>query len=228
MRRFLVSLPLIAAVAFIASLEVRAPARLQAAATVQAPYNSNYTYFDLGSVPGLPASYGGLTILPSNTNKLLIGGTANNVNGRIYSIDLVRDSNGHITGFSGTASLYSWGAYNDGTVMFGPGGVLFVTEYNVNRLGQIKPGVPNTAAYDKDVNLTTAGVASSVGSMNIVPAGFPGAGSTKIWSYSSGGWYNATLTPDGSGTYDVTGVTLRATSDVGPEGFIFIPPGSPI
>ena len=176
MRRMLATLVVLTIIAVVAAMEVRPPGPAQAAVTVQAPFNASYTFFSLGSVPGLPTSYGGLTILPSNTNKLLIGGSANSAGGRIYSIDLVRDGSNHITGFSGTASIYSWGAYNDGTVLFGPGGVLFVTEYSVNKIGELKPGVPNTSAYDKDVGLTALGVGAagdSVGSLNFVPAGFP-------------------------------------------------------
>jgi hypothetical protein len=64
--------------------------------------------------------------------------------------------------------------------------------------------------------------------MNFVPGGFPGAGQLKIVSYDTGQWYTASFAPDGSGTYDITSPVLNTTIDVGPEGFVYVPVGSPI
>src|SRR5687767_2301264 len=108
--------------------------------TIQPPYNASYTLLNLGAVPGLPTPYGGLAFLPSNPNVIVIGGLANSPSGALYSIGVVRDAQNHITGFTGTATLSSEGQYNDGGVVFGPGGVLFYTRYPVNELGQIEPG----------------------------------------------------------------------------------------
>jgi len=110
------------------------------AQVVQPPYDSSYTVTDLGAVPGLPAPYGGLTFLPSNSNTIVIGGAANNVSGALYSIGVVRGAGSHITGFTGSVAAYSEGQYNDGGVVFGPGGVLFYTRYPVNQVGEVKPG----------------------------------------------------------------------------------------
>ena len=68
-------------------------------------------------------------------NTLLIGGAANSSAGRIYQVGVIRDENMHITGFSGTASVYpipqaAIGLFNDGGVAFGPQNVLFVTRYS--------------------------------------------------------------------------------------------------
>ena len=143
------------------------------AQTVQPPYDASYSVLSLGSVPGLPTNYGGLTFHPSDSDVLIIGGAANVATGALYSIEVVRGVCNHITGFTGTAALYSEGQYNDGGVVFGPGGVLFYTKYPVNQLGQIEPG---SAVNDKVVDLTPLGVAGSVGAINFVPAGFAGAG----------------------------------------------------
>jgi hypothetical protein len=191
-------------------------------------FASDYSCASLGSVPGLPATYGGLTLKYDDTNTLLIGGAANGVTGRIYQIGVVRDANMHITGFSGSASLYpdansTIGSYNDGGVVFGPGNVLFVTRYPFNELEQTKPG---SNAPDKVIGLTALGIAPSVGSIGFVPAGFPGEGQMKVLSYGGGGWYTATFSPDGAGTYDITATTLGSQIDGGPEGIAFVPPGS--
>ena len=60
-----------------------------------------------------------------------------------------------------------------------------------------------------------------------VPNGFPGAGGFKMVSYSGGSWYDAGLTPDGNGTYDLVNVNFRVQITGGPEGFVYVPPASP-
>jgi hypothetical protein len=195
------------------------------AQTVLPPYDASYTLLDLGAVPGLPAPYGGLTFLPSNPNVIVIGGAANSGVGALYSIGVVRDAQSHITGFSGTAAVYSEGQFNDGGVVFGPGGVLFYTRYPNNEIGQIEPG---STVNDRIIGLTALGITSSVGALNFVPGGFPGAGQLKIVSYDSGDWYTASFAPDGAGTYNITAPVLNTTINVGPEGFVYVPIGSPI
>jgi len=183
-------------------------------------YAGSYSAISLGSVPGVSPLYGGIAF--ENPSTLLIGGFANNSSGEIYAIGVTRGVGGHITGFSGTATILSDGAYNDGGLQYGPGGVLFYTQFPYNNIGEIKPGSSTT---NKVVNLTGL-VTSSVGALAFVPAGFPGAGQFKIVSYSGGGWYTATLTPDGSGTYNIASATLNVTPGGGPEGIAYVPLGS--
>ena len=193
------------------------------AQTLQAPFDAEYSVVDLGSVMGVPTNYGGLTIKFDDPSTLLIGGSANNATGKLYAITVVRDGSGHITGFSGTASLYADAANNDGGVAYGPGNLLFLTRYPLNQMGQTKPG---SSATDKIVNLTALGVASSVGGLGFVPAGFPGAGKLKVVSYNAGTWYTVPLTPDGSGIFDAGTATLAVTLVGRPEGIAYVPQGS--
>ena len=206
---------------------------LSVSATVQAQvlgsdFAANYTVTDLGSVDGLPPNYGGLTFL--GTNTLLIGGAANGAAGSLYTIGVVRDAQGHITGFNGAAARYGTqiGAYNDGGVAFGPGGVLFTSRWPVNELGQTKPG---STTEDKIIDLGALGVASSHAGINFVPTGFAGAGLAKLVSWSGGQWYSASLQADGTGTYDLIGLnqvdldlSTAAVDNLGggPEGFVYI------
>lgn len=206
------------------------------AITLGGDFSADYTATSLGSVPGLPPLYGGLTFLDGDT--VIIGGNANTAAGRIYQVDVVRGGSGHVTGFSGAATLYpgagsTMGAFNDGGVVFGPGGVLFLSRWPVNALGQVKPG---SLSEDKIIDLAAAGVASSHAAINFVPAGFGGAGEVKLVSWSGGQWYSATLTPDGSGTFDLAGLAqvdldpaLGGIQNVpgGPEGFVYIASGNP-
>jgi plastocyanin len=100
--------------------------------------------------------------------------------------------------------------------------VLFLARYSSNQVGQIRPGSTGT---DKVVSLSSS--AQSSGGLNFVPPGFPGAGQLKVVSYDSGKWFTVTLAPDGAGTYDVTSEKHETTIVGGPEGFIYVPPGSP-
>ena len=205
------------------------------AQTMAPGFAANYSIFNLGSVPGLPSNYGGLTFLDDNT--LLIGGAANSASGSLYTISVTRGVGGFIDGFSGSAQRYGGpngtiGEYNDGGVVFGPGGLLFTARWPINGLGQTKPG---SIDEDKIIELAPLGVASSLAALNFVPTGFGGAGLVKLVSYSGGQWYSAGLTPDGNGTFDLAGLAQvdldPAQAGIqnlpgGPEGFVYIAAGS--
>lgn len=173
-----------------------------------------YSCTDLGQPGDIPAPLGGLTFLDSNT--LLIGGAANNSAGVIRQVDVVRGSGGHITGFAGASTAFATAPNIDGGLSFGPGGVLFATGFPDNTLLQYKPG---STTPDKIITLPDA--SASVGALTFVPTGFNGAGQLKVVSYNNGGWFTATLTPDGLGTYDVA-LNLKTAIVGGPEGMAYI------
>src|SRR4051794_19600265 len=86
---------------------------------------------------------------------------------------------------------------------------------------------PAAAPRIKTVQLSPLGVASSVGAITVIPAGFANAGKLMIASYNAGSYYLATPTADGSGTYNIGTATLGTTPGAGPEGFAYIAAGSP-
>ncbi len=194
------------------------------AQTIQPPYNGSYSFVDLGSVPGVPTNYGGVTFHPTNANILMIGGAANGGTGAVFMVNVVRGAGNHITGFTGSATQFCTAPYIDGGLVFGPGNVLFATGWNANLLHQVKPG---STAPDKTITLSTVGIASSPGAFQITPPGFPGAGTVRIASYSGGQCYRAQLAADGLGTFNLTNVTAGPVLAVGPEGIIYPPAGSP-
>ncbi|MFO7613256.1 MAG: hypothetical protein R6W71_01305, partial [Bacteroidales bacterium] len=158
---------------------------------------AGYTLTDLGSITDLPAQYGGLTIRPEDPNTLYIGGSANLSNGALYTVPLVRDPESQsITGFDGPATLFVDAPNIDGGVYFAPNGTLLFTRYSMNELGQILPD--NTYV---STSLTQYGVSSSVGSLAIVPSGYPGAGNLIFSSYNASMVYRVPYTIDGSGQY---------------------------
>ncbi|MEZ5964833.1 MAG: hypothetical protein R3F56_13390 [Planctomycetota bacterium] len=195
-----------------------------AAQQLAPPFDQSYSFVSLGTPPGVPGSLGGCTFKIGDPDALFICGAANGSSGQLFRIGLTRDAQRNITGFSGPAVLVSSAANNDGGLEFGPGGVLFFTRYSMNELGMIKPG---STAPDKVVALTPLGMPASVGSLRLVPAGFPNSGKLKLASYNAGRFATADLVPDGNGTFDVLNLTLGTTPGGGPEGIFYVPPDSP-
>ena len=207
------------------------------AQTIDPFYAGNYSFIDLGQALTVPPSYGGLTFKAGDPNTLLLGGGANVTSAGIYALGLTRDSGNHVTGFSGiSATVVSANSPNggiDGGLAYGPGNVIFYTSYSDNYIGQIKPG---SLGPDKLIDLSPLGLSSSVGALAFVPNTFGGGGHLKILSFDGDKWYDATVTPDGSGTFNITAVgpalSLPASNGLeiqaGPEGVIFIPAGNPL
>ena len=188
-----------------ATLTIGSVSGLHAAVTIDPHYAATYRTFELGSAAGVPDNYGGLTFKLGDPNTMLVGGMANGPGAKVYSVAVLRDASGHITGFQGTATVFAnangvTGGI-DGGLAYGPGGVLFYTSFADNRIGQIEPA---STGPDKLVNLTPLGVTGSVGGLAFVPAGMPGAGRLKLVSILGNRWYDATVTPDGTGTYNIT------------------------
>jgi hypothetical protein len=178
---------------------------------------------DLGPAGNITNPYGGLNIVAGNNNVLLLGGTANQAGGLFYTVPVTRGVGNHIISFGSPSALGTAGAYNDGGLAYGPGGVLFYTQYPVNQVSEILPG----GTFDsKTVTLAPLGIAASTGALNFVPAGFPGAGHLKISSWSGGQWYDVAYSPDGAGTYNLDSATYINSYPGGPEGFIYVPHGS--
>jgi hypothetical protein len=186
---------------------------------------AGYTLTDLGSVDKLPSRYGGLTIRPEQPNTLYICGYANEGAGNLYTVALTRDAvTHHITGFADSAVFYAAAPSNDGGLFFAPNGTLLFTRYSMNHLGQILPN--NTYVT---TSLSELGIASSVGSVALVPSGYPGAGNLIIASYNAAIFYHVPYTIDGAGLYilanQISEVSVSGIAN-GPEGMAYIPAGS--
>src|SRR5690348_11110622 len=120
------------------------PTPVRAQIALQSPFDTDYSFVDLGAVPSLPPNAGGLTFAPGDSSRLLIGGAANGPAAQVFSIGVTRDATSHLNGFVGTATLFAnaggiaGGGGIDGGLSFGPGGVLFYTSYPDNSIGEIK------------------------------------------------------------------------------------------
>lgn len=199
-----------------------------ALAATLGPDFGSYTVVDLGPITGVPEPYGGLTLKAGEPNVLLIGGAANEAEGAIYSVPLTRNAGGQITGFAGPATLFASAPYIDGGLAYFPGTqVLVYTAYDVHQIGQILPG---SAAPDRVDDAGALGIVSSVGSLAFTPAFAPGAGQLRVLSYDGGGFYTVPYALDAvaaDGTYQLGTAVLGAQLSGGPEGILYVPPGSP-
>ena len=109
------------------------------AATIAPFYANSYSLDNLGSVSGVPTRYGGLTFMADDPNIILLGGTANTSSGLFYEIPVTRGPDNHIVSL-GSATRLGFGINNDGGIAYGPGGVLFYSEWPINMVGEVKPG----------------------------------------------------------------------------------------
>ncbi|HUJ49819.1 MAG TPA: IPT/TIG domain-containing protein [Bryobacteraceae bacterium] len=184
-------------------------------------FSSLYSITDLGSVSGVPVPYSSLVFQSGKPNVLLLGGGSTKSTGEIYSVPLARNATtNHVTSLGSPAPFAS--APNiDGGLIYAPNGDLFFTEYNLNQIGEIKPG---HASPDKTV---PAPVSPSTGSLQIVPAGFAAAGRLVIDSIDTSQFCSTTLTADTSGTYDIGNCSATVSGSNKTEGIIYVPAGMP-
>ncbi len=187
-------------------------------------FAASYSIRSLGPIPGVPSAIGGITFKSNDPDVLLVGGAANSTVGAIYAARVTRDGSGQINGFEGPAVKYANAPGIDGGIAYGPGNVILYTTWPDNTVGEIKPG---GSGPSKSVKLNALGVANSVGAIAIVPPGFPGAGRLKLTSYNASLWYDTALSPDGSGTFDVSSPSPSIAIASGPEGIVFVEGGNP-
>ena len=195
------------------------------APTLTSSFSSHYSLVDLGSVPHVPPAYGGLTFMPEDPNTLLIGASAATPDAGIYSVKVLRDSDNFITGFGEVSFLakapgrLGAGGLDAGLTYSPKGDVLLYTSYPDNSIGQIKSG---SSSPDKQIDLDALGVPASAGSLAFVPEGFAGAGRLKFTSYTANLFYDTTITPDGSGTYDIAASSKSVKLEGGLDGFVYV------
>ena len=195
---------------------------------LQPPFDEDYLFTNVGALPELLDFLGPIVFPPGDSDTLIYGTSANSDDtGVLNSIAVVRDGNGHITGFSGDPTFVANADGNDGGADFAPNGTLFVTTYGAtvgNRILEYKPGSTDP---DKMIDLSTIGVTGSTGALRFVPAGFDGAGSLKVTDYSDDAWYTVPFVENGSGTYDLGAASLDAqfADETGPESPVYVRSG---
>lgn len=192
---------------------------------IAAEFEEFYTTFELGPVPGIPpeARLGGSTILFDDDDTLLVAGFSEAVNGKIYRIGVVRGACGHIVDFEGQASVVADTPYVDANLVYVKSGLLFYTEWPVNRISQLLPGAMAPA---KTTDLGGIGITPSPGGLGFVPPNFNDPGGMRALSWAGGEWYHLTRTENGE-VYDLSDAVQTAKLPNGPGGFSYVPEGSP-
>ncbi len=187
------------------------------------PWAADYSITNLGGAPGVPGYYGGLAFARNDPTRLLVGGDANTSIGAVYSVRVQRDATGHVVGFDGSAVKLADAPFIDGGLSYAPNGVLLYTAFPINVLGQIPPGASGPS---KTVLLSGLGVGGSVGGCAVVSTS-SGATRLKLTSPGVSRWYDAPLTPDGLGTFNVGLATPRGPSTPSAGSMVFVGPGQP-
>ena len=109
------------------------------AQTIDPFYSGSYSLTNV-AIAGVPIHYGGLIFKAGDPNTLIIGGEATEASGRFYEVPVVRGAGNHIVAF-GAPVVRGFGAYNDGGIAYGPGGVLFYSQYGAERGGAGETGL---------------------------------------------------------------------------------------
>jgi hypothetical protein len=192
--------------------------------TVNPNFGGCYAIRELGAVSGVPFAYGGITFKHDDPDVLLIGGSIDNSNGAIYAVRVTRDEEGAINGFDGAAEVFASAENIDGGLTYGPNNVLFFSRFPSHSIGQIRPG---WTSPDKYTDMSTV-LPASLRTLQFVPPGFPGAGRFKVASWSSSDWCDVSITPDGTGLFNIAS-SPNTTINVGggPEGIVYVQPGNP-
>ncbi len=189
------------------------------AQTLGETFQKDYKLTDLGRVRGLPTRQGGLVLKSDDANVLLIGGNANRATGKLFAVKVRRSDDDSIESL-GNAAFFADAPYNDGGLCYAPNGVLLCAQWPVNNLGQLAIGARTPGRV---LNLGGESQKHSLASLNF----FAPTGHLKMLTWSSGGWYDAQLRPAGDGSYDVVRRTHVTNLQGGPEGFVYVPKGSP-
>lgn len=191
------------------------------------PFDTLYTVYDLGPVPGVPNPLGGTTVKVDETGALLIAGASERADGALYRIGLSRDACGHVLGFTGTATQVATAPYVDANLVYWNPDLLLYTEWPQFALSQLPTGATAPARRTdlRPLGVTATGD-SGPGGIGVVPAGLAGAGGLRIVTWPAGNWYRVSTAPDGA-LVAITGVTHTATLPNNPGGFAYVPAGSP-
>src|SRR5687768_16426290 len=94
------------------------------AQTVQPPFAGAYSITNIGAIPGLPTNYGAIVFDRDDPNTLLCSTWDLVGQQNLYSIGVVRDAQGHVTGFSRTVTPRAQADYIDAGLDYHPTGVL--------------------------------------------------------------------------------------------------------
>ncbi len=191
------------------------------------PFDTLYRVYDLGQVPGVPNNLGGTVVKSTDPNVLLVAGASETSAGAIYSINLQRDTCGHIIGFAGTATLVANTPNVDANLVYASPDLLLYTEWPLYTLSQLRTG---STTPDRSTDFIALGMSptgdSGPGGLGRVPPSLAAANQLRVVTWPGGRWFHVETAPDGN-LLSITGTTQTATLPNEPGGFAYVPAGSP-
>jgi hypothetical protein len=190
------------------------------------PFDTLYTVYDLGPVPGVPNPLGGAVVKAGDPSRLWIAGASERPEGAIYEIEVERDACGHIIGWRGTATQVAATPYVDANLVYLRSDLLIYTEWPRFNVSQLPAGASAPAAT---TDLRTIGLPATgdqgPGGIGLVPPGLAAAGQLRLVTWPVGAWVHAAATP--GPLWTLTSVTQTQTLPNNPGGFAYVPAGSP-
>lgn len=195
--------------------------------TVSPPFDMVYKAYDLGAVPGLPATrYGGCLIDRDDPNLMYIGVDSETPMGSIYAVNVVRGCGQHIIGYSGMARRVASAPYVDANLFYDRDGNILYSMWPNNQIAVLPRGA---MAPSQTIDLDPLGIPhnASPGGLAFVPMGFTGAGELRAAGWSDYGWFRVPYTYSG-GRYTLQAAERRAMFTVGTGGIAYVPMGSPM
>lgn len=192
-----------------------------------APFDTLYRVYDLGEVPGVPNPLGGTVVSSADPNILLVAGASESTTGAIYAIGVSRDACGHITSFTGTASMVAATPYVDANLVYTSADLLLYTEWPQYNVSQLRTGstAPDRSTYFGAIGMDTTGD-SGPGGLGLVPPNLAAANEMRVVTWPGGRWFHVASAPDGD-LLNISGTTLTVTLPNEPGGFAYVPAGSP-
>lgn len=193
-------------------------------------FSSLYSITNLGSVQGVPPPYSSLLFQAGNPNVILLGGDSTFTTGQIYTVSVTRDVASQHVSRLGTPTPYVRAPNIDGGLIYAPNGDILFTQYPINQIAEITPNNSSPAKIvPAPFGMPALGTAKSesTGSLQIVPAGFTGAGNLVMDSVDTSEFCAASLSPDSSGTYNIGACVATVTGSGKTEGVIYVPAGTP-
>jgi hypothetical protein len=170
-----------------------------------------------------------LTLKFDQPDSLIVAGNVTGFDGILYRssvASVVRDGQGHISGFSGSASILVDDPVTKAVqagLDYGPGDVLFYAR-SIGSAGDVAQVKLGSSATDKSGVVGLNGL-EAIG-LQFVPPGFPGEGQLKVRT-RNGEFVTLALSPDAAGTFDLTAGPPVSFGGPANGGIAYVPPGSP-
>lgn len=198
-------------------------------ASLAPEFASDYRFFNIGGIPGLPEDYWfGTPFIDEDDPNLLYVAARYLPDGAddsaLYSIELRRNACGHIVGFEGEATFVNIVPTTSGSMVYGPGGNLYFDQFGDNSIAQLTaPDGTIQATVFPSVGSPSGGISA----LGFVPPSMGAmTGQLRGAIFTTREWYHVDVTP-GAPFATLTNPVMISTLPDRPAQFAYVPVGSP-